>query len=155
MRIRPFVETDREKLKAIIAIAFDGVSIDQNIEKRYGPIAGKDWRQRKQQAIEDDLNACPAGTFVAEEGGEPVGFVTCELSPSTSVGHVRNFAVLPGHQKKGIGRKLLDAAFAYLKDAGMAFVRIETLEQNATCRRFYPAIGFQEMARNIHYVRPL
>ena len=40
MTIRPY----RETIKAITVEAFDGVSIDQNIERRFGSIAEQDWR---------------------------------------------------------------------------------------------------------------
>ena len=33
--------------------------------------------------------------------------------------------------------------------------KIETLEQNPIGRHLYPSLGFQEIARQIHYAMPL
>jgi ribosomal protein S18 acetylase RimI-like enzyme len=37
----------------------------------------------------------------------------------------------------------------------MRYVRIETLEQNRRCAALYPKLGFREIARQVHYIRPL
>ena len=37
----------------------------------------------------------------------------------------------------------------------MTVAKIETLEQNVIGRHLYPAIGFVEVARQIHYAMPL
>jgi hypothetical protein len=33
--------------------------------------------------------------------------------------------------------------------------RIETLEQNPIGQHLYPSLGFQEFARQIHFIKPL
>jgi ribosomal protein S18 acetylase RimI-like enzyme len=63
--------------------------------------------------------------------------------------------VHPNFQQQGLGRQLIDTALAYLKEEGMLYVRIETLEQNQIGTTFYPKMGFVEIARQIHYIRPL
>lgn len=153
--IRPYRESDRETLRAITAVCFDGVSIDQNIEKRHGTIAGKGWQWRKAGHIDADVAANQEGIFVHEADGEVVGFVTARPNRDTRVGGIPNLAVLPGHQGRGIGRALIDRAVAYLKGEGMRFVRIETIEQNEAACALYPRLGFEEVARQIHYVMPI
>ena len=37
----------------------------------------------------------------------------------------------------------------------MTVAKIETLEQNPIGRQLYPSLGFQEVARQIHYAMPL
>lgn len=37
------------------------------IEQRYGPVDGKDWRERKVRHIDADITANADGIFVAEE----------------------------------------------------------------------------------------
>ena len=153
--IRAYRESDREMLKAITAICFDGVSIDQNIERRYGIIAGKGWQRRKASHIDADVVAHPEGIFVYESEGEVIGYVTARPNRETRIGWIPNLAVLPGHQGRGIGKALIGKAVDYLKQEGMRFVRIETIEQNETATALYPKVGFQEMARQIHYVMPI
>ena len=47
MLIRPHRESDRETIKQITIDAFEGVTIEQNIEKHFGPFGGSDWRGAK------------------------------------------------------------------------------------------------------------
>ena len=153
--IRPYRPADRDALIDITVRAFDGVSIDQNIEAAYGVVHGVAWQERKASHIEADIAANPSGILVFEQGGSPVGFVTCRANHGTHIGSIPNLAVCPEHHSKGIGRRLLSAALDYLRSAGMELVRIETLEQNRRCMALYPKLGFREVARQVHYIKPL
>ena len=155
MEIRHYRPSDLETLKTITAICFEGVSIDQNIEKLYGLIDGKDWKWRKKRHIDADAEIHAPGILVAEADGQVVGYISTRIDPATKVGGIPNYAVLPAYQKQGIGRKLLEAAVAYLVSEGMRYARIETLAQNEVGTRFYPKFGFQEVARQFHYVMPI
>ena len=155
MKIRRYRPSDLETLKTITAICFDGVCIDQNIEQLYGLIHGKDWRWRKKRHIDDDAAINAAGIFVAEEDGQIVGYISTRIDPATKVGGIPNFAVLPAYQQRGIGSRLLGEAVAYLAAEGMRYARIETLAQNDVGAHFYPKFGFQEVARQVHYVMPV
>lgn len=154
--IRTYRESDREALKEITATCFGRASsIDHNIEMLFGLIDGKDWAWRKKRHIDDDIRANASGIFVAEIDGSTIGFVTTRLDHASKVGWIPNIAVLPAHREKRIGRALMNAAIAYLRDHDMVLVRIETLEANAAGRHFYPSYGFKEVARQIHYAMPI
>ena len=155
MEIRHYRPSDLETLKTITAICFEGVSIDQNIEKLYGLIDGKDWKWRKKRHIDADAEIHAPGILVAEADGQVVGYISTRIDPATKVGGIPNYAVLTAYQKQGIGRKLLEAAVAYMVSEGMRYARIETLAQNEVGTRFYPQFGFQEVARQVHYVMPI
>ena len=155
MKIRRYRPSDLETLKTITTICFDGVCIDQNIEQLYGLIHGKDWRWRKKRHIDADAAINAAGIFVAEEDGQIVGYISTRIDPATKVGGIPNFAVLPAYQQRGIGSRLLEEAVAYLAAEGMRYARIETLAQNDVGAHFYPKFGFQEVARQVHYVMPV
>ena len=49
----------------------------------------------------------------------------------------------------------MQAALDYLRASGMRYAKIETLEQNRKGQAFYPSVGFQEVARQIHYLMRL
>jgi ribosomal protein S18 acetylase RimI-like enzyme len=155
MQIRKYQPDDLETLKTITVICFDGVSMDQNIERRFGLIDGKDWRYRKARHIEDDVTANADGVFVAEVDGQVVGYVSTRIDHATQIGGIPNFSVLPAYRNQGIGRRLLETAVAYLREQGMLYARIETLEQNPIGQHLYPSVGFQEFARQIHFIMPL
>jgi ribosomal protein S18 acetylase RimI-like enzyme len=155
LAIRRFREADRETLKAITVACFEKVSIDRNIEAVFGPIGGRDWRWRKTRHIDADIAANPDGVLVAEEDGQVVGYITARLDPDSKIGWIPNYAVSPARQKHGIGRRLMDAVLAYFREHGMEYAKIETLAQNEVGTRYYPKVGFREVARQVHYVMPL
>ena len=156
MTIRPYRESDRETLRAITVEAFDGVSIDQNIELRFGLIAGHDWRFRKGRRIDEDVDAPGAAILVAEdERGQTIGYITTEIDRAAGVGLIPNMAVRAGLRGQGIGRKLIEAALALFRDAGLELARIETLDQNTIGQHLYPDCGFVEVARQIHFAMKL
>ena len=153
--IRKYQPSDLEALRQITAICFEGVSIDKNIEDRFGIINELDWKQRKMPHIDDDVAANADGVFVVEVDGEVGGYITTSLNHRTRIGGIPNLSVNPKFQQQGLGRQLIDTALAYLKEEGMLYARIETLAQNQVGTAFYPKMGFVEIARQIHYIRPL
>lgn len=154
--IRTYRPEDLEALKKITAICFAGVSIDRNIEVEFGPIGGRDWRWRKLRHIDADVAGDHArGVFVSEIDGQVVGYITTRVDPQSKIGWIPNMAVLPEHQQQGLGRELMQKALDYLRQQGMECAKIETLEQNPVGSRFYPGMGFREVARQIHYVMHL
>jgi len=156
MTIRPYRESDRETLKAITVEAFSGVSIDQNIERRFGTIAGHDWQWRKGRHIDEDVEVPGAAVLVAEdEQGQIVGYITTRIEREAGVGHIPNMAVRSGLRGQGIGRALIDRAFEMFREAGLELARIETLDQNSVGQHLYPACGFVEVARQIHFAMKL
>lgn len=155
MIIRQFCEADRETIKAITAVCFEGVAIDHAIEERYGLVDGKDWRYRKVRHIDADIAANADGIFVAEVEGTVIGYITTRIDQATKVGSIPNLGVLPAQRGAGIGRRLIETAIAYAKIAGMIYLRIETLAHNPIGQYLYPSCGFQEVARQVHYVLPL
>lgn len=156
MTIRPYRESDRETLRAITVEAFDGVSIDQNIELRFGLVAGHDWRFRKGRHIDEDVKAVGSAILVAEdERGETIGYITTQIDRESGVGLIPNMAVRAGLRGRGIGRKLIAAALGLFRDAGLELARIETLDQNQVGQHLYPDCGFVEVARQIHFAMKL
>lgn len=155
MHIRPFQPADLEAMKAITVEAFDGVSIDQGIERVFGLIRGHDWRWRKARHLDDDVARPTAAIFVAEDEGQVVGYVTTWQDPEAGIGHIPNLAVAAGYRNRGLGRMLLETAMNHFRAAGLTHAKIETLVQNAVGNHLYPALGFVEVARQVHFVAKL
>ncbi len=155
--IRPFRETDRAAVIALTVAAFPGVSIDHNVDKRLGAIAGRDWRWRKGRDVERDIDAPGTELAIAEdaENGATVGYVTMAFDPETRIGWIHNLAVHTDLRGQGLGKRLIEHALDRFRAAGMTVARIETLEQNSIGRQLYPSLGFLEVARQIHFAMPL
>ncbi len=155
MVIRTYRPEDREVLKDITTRSFQSVTIEHDIEARFGLTNGKDWAYRKRKHIDEDCSANPDGVFVAEIDGRVVGYITTLIEHDTLIGRIPNVAVDTGFHGRGIGRKLIEAALAYFRQQGMAYAKIETLEQNQVGRHLYPSLGFKEVSRQIHYFMEL
>jgi GNAT superfamily N-acetyltransferase len=155
--IRPYRETDRPALLALTVDAFEGVSIDRNIDRLLGPVAGRDWRWRKSRHVDEDIDAPGGEVAVAEEAGSgrTVGYVTLLLDRATRIGWIHNMAVVADLRGQGLGRRLLEHALDRCRAEGMTLAKIETLEQNPIGRHLFPTLGFQEVARQIHFAMRL
>ena len=155
--IRPYRESDRPALRDLTVDAFQGVSIDHNIDDLLGPAAARDWRWRKVRHIDLDIDTPGGELAVAEESetGRAVGYVTMLFDQETRIGWIHNLAVDGAARNQGLGRRLLEHALSRFRAEGMIVARIETLEQNPVGRHLYPALGFREVARQIHYAMDL
>lgn len=155
--IRRYEPTDLPRLREITAICFEHVSIDRNIEARFGGIAGHDWRWRKLRHIDADVAGPNAeGVFVFEtEAGVIAGFVTGRVDRESGIGWIPNLAVHPDFQGHGIGRRLMNRILDFFRAEGMEVAKIETLDQNEIGSGFYPSLGFEEVARQIHFAMRL
>jgi len=149
--IRPYQPADLSRIKAITVAAFDGVSIDRNIEDQFGEINGHNWQWRKARHIDFDVERDAAGTFVAEAGATLVGYITTFSDHAAGIGHIPNLAVDASQRGQGLGRKLIQHALDYFRQQGLTHARIETLDQNQIGQSLYPSLGFREVARQIHY----
>jgi L-amino acid N-acyltransferase YncA len=93
-----------------------------------------------------DRGIAPEDVLVAVADGAVVGYAA--IGPSIPVpanAHVvmlRSLAVLPAHQGRGIGQRLLDAAVAETRARGARRLRLRVLGPNAAARRLYEACGF-------------
>ncbi len=154
--IRPYQNGDLDRLKEITLTCFKEVAIDKNIEDKFGLVGGHDWQWRKARHIDDDVAGRNAeGVFVFEENGVVEGYITCRLDPATRIGRIPNMAVMPSMRGRGVGRQLMDKAFDYFRENAMECAKIETLEQNPIGQQFYPSAGFEEVGRQIHYLKRL
>ncbi len=149
--LRPATAADAEPAARIAADVFAGVSVDFCIEAHFGPLNSTLWQERKAAQIEAEVLACPEAVIVADRAGGIIGFVTTEYDPSTRVGRIPNLAVSGAAQGHGVGKLLMQAACELLVSHGATHLQIETLETNDRGMRFYPRLGFREVARKIYY----
>lgn len=88
----------------------------------------------------------PADHLVAEVDGHIVGYVTVAQGlPIPSHQHVleiQGLAVLPGHQGRGLGRQLVEAAKDLAGARGARKLTLRVLGPNTGARRLYESCGF-------------
>ena len=103
-----------------------------------------EWSERQRRNMEnvpDDLVS-----FVAETQGQVVGWAAGgpnrEDDPDYS-GKLYAIYLLPEHQRRGIGLKLMAATARWLIGEGMDSMIVWVLAENHPARRFYEALGGQ------------
>lgn len=153
--LRCYRPDDLETIKRLTVEAFDGVSLEHNVESALGILDGRDWRWRKARHIDEDVAANATGIFVAEVGSRVVGYVTTLIDRDCGRGRIPNLAVAAEFRGQGLGRQLIEHALDYFRREGLAYAMIETMAQNETGQHLYPACGFVEVARQIHFARKL
>ena len=79
--------------------------------------------------------------FLAKEEGEPAGYVALRYEPDGSF-VIEQLFVLPGHERRGVGHRLLDYAEGYAIAERAPALRIVVERDNAPARDFYQRAGF-------------
>lgn len=95
--------------------------------------------------------------YVAEFGGEVVGFVHILLMESKDIGclraenniYIQDMAVDERHRSRGIGSMLMGAVKRYGAEHGAVFVRTQVFPQNCDGLRFYEKNGFAETMKTV------
>jgi GNAT superfamily N-acetyltransferase len=137
------------------------VIVDTYLSAHRGQIPEGAWARRKQEwtyevseaAWTRSLREIASGAsprdciYVAlDERGEITGLAMGGLSgeeASGNTGEVYALYVRESHQRRGVGRRLVQAVAAHLVGLGMTALLIPTLPANAPARRFYEALGGQ------------
>ncbi|MCC6233645.1 MAG: GNAT family N-acetyltransferase [Verrucomicrobiales bacterium] len=155
LAIRPYRPADLDTLRRMTVDAFDGVTLEQNVESALGLLADHDWRWRKARHLDEDAALHPAGLFVAEAGDRIVGYISTRIDREAGKGRIPNLAVAAELRGRGLGRRLIEHALDYFRTEGLAYAMIETMAQNEIGQHLYPACGFVEVARQVHFARRL
>lgn len=107
------------------------------------------------------VNATIAGPdstiLVADVEGRTVGTTTLFLrhQQPTPLRRERKYfeieavAVAPSFQRRGVGRALVDAAFAWASNRGVDMVELNVYEFNRSGAAFYRAMGFETHLRRL------
>ena len=153
--IRNYRPADLDDIKRLTLAAFAGVTLEQNVEQACGILQGHDWRWRKARHIDEDVMANPSGVFVAEAQGAMAGYITTTVDREAGKGRIPNLAVAAEFRGHGLGRQLIEHALDHFRREGLAYAMIETMAQNEIGQHLYPACGFVEVARQVHFARKL
>lgn len=82
----------------------------------------------------------------APHAHELIGAVlTSTVAPAT--GHTTQICVMPGYQRHGLGRRLIGATIAALRERGYTALSLTVTSSNANAVRLYEEIGFTTIKR--------
>lgn len=92
------------------------------------------------------LNRDSAGVFVAEVKGEVAGFICSDAhwrSDRYDAGAIHELVVAPEYRRRGVARRLMEAALAHIKERGRRGAELWVGVENLSARRFYESLGFR------------
>jgi ribosomal-protein-alanine acetyltransferase len=90
-------------------------------------------------------------TLAACDGKQLVGFAMMYFGDDHA--HLNLLAVKTSYQRSGLGRRLVAWLEESARCAGISAIHLEVRANNTTGRRFYRALGFQEVALLPRYYR--
>lgn len=146
MIIREYQDRDAAALRRCVVVL-------QDFERAIDPLllGGEIMADRYCERIHARCREAMGKIYVAEDDSVVVGFATILAHESFTEldeppGHyalITDLVVLQPYRGRGIGRRLLETAEAYARQAGATELRIGVLANNGTARRLYLDIGFQ------------
>lgn len=109
--------------------------------------------ERRARRFRESLEAGLEETHLALEGESLLGFVTLgacrdEDVDSAATGEIWGVYLDPARWRRGIGRRLCRHAEGLLLERGLGTVKLWVLEDNASARRFYEALGYRADGRS-------
>ncbi len=116
-------------------------TLDEKISGSYSPEV---WEQRAMYYIRRD----PEGSFVAESGGQLVGFMLGEVRSGEfgleqPTGWIEVLGVDPDFREQAIGRRLAESMLSRFRERGVERVCTLVSERQEGLTRFFGALGFE------------
>jgi ribosomal-protein-alanine N-acetyltransferase len=101
--------------------------------------------------IRESIQSETTIALLAENTEGELGYLMARLSGEE--GEILNLAVLPGHRRQGVGRRLLEQGLALLIGRGVREAYLEVRESNLAARDLYHGFGFRPVGMRPHYYR--
>lgn len=130
------------------------------LQQRLWPKETKDDLQEGQRWILDDPKR--NAVFVARlPRGELVGFVEAALRDwaegcsTRPVGYIEGWYVAPEHRRRGVGRRLVEAAERWARSRGCTEMGSDAHLANTLSHRAHAALGYAEVERVVAFAKRL
>jgi ribosomal protein S18 acetylase RimI-like enzyme len=96
--------------------------------------------------------------FVAGDGGRVVGTCYIAIIPNITrrcspIGFIENVVTAAEYRRRGVGRKLMDAAVRYAKAQGCYKVTLQSGSTRTEAHKFYEAMGFNGDSKRAFEIR--
>ncbi len=101
--------------------------------------------------VRERLSKEENGVFVAEQNGEVVGYVFCDVIKEGNglTLYIDDLCVDPEARRCGVGKKLLDKAREYGAEKECNFLMLNVWEFNKNAVEFYEKYGFTTRTRHM------
>jgi len=140
---------DHQILEALVIDSFEPITWFKRVDERFGPLNGKNWRQRWEMRVSAGLRN--QTVLVGENAGEIAACAWGTIDPQTQLGFIDILAVARRFQGRGYGREMLRAMLRYMKERGAVHANLDCLADNDAGNGLYRSEGFEEVARSIRW----
>jgi GNAT superfamily N-acetyltransferase len=115
-------------------------------------VSARGWERvlRERDAAPDRTRACYL--VAQDEHGAIIAIAAAaaaETDPTGTVGEVGSLYVRRDHQRRGLGRRLMQHVAACLAEMGFGSLHIAVVTANLEARRFYEALGGQDIGERL------
>lgn len=163
MRIRIAEERDASALAQVVVTAYrdahrDHLPQEYLLSSLSYEQSARNWR-RTLRALHRDATIRER-VFLAEDAegravGVAMGGLDREETATTDgdtvpVGGLYLLYILPDYQRRGLGRLLIGVVAQWLIPQGVCRMRVRVLRENLSARRFYTALGGEEIGTEAH-----
>lgn len=81
--------------------------------------------------------------FIWEEEGQAVGLINVSRRGTTDGWLIGNVGVLPSYRRRGIARKLVEAALEFIRQKGGTTAVLDVISANLPAYKLYESLGFE------------
>jgi len=144
--IRPYdPDQDATRVRALVGQVWQGAE-DDLVEQEIGLIGGRPWQEWLGDSVLAYLRGNPA--FVAERGGQIIGFCSYAVDPARSRGTVGYNGVAREHQGLGIGSAMLGFVLGRMRTEGLRYAQVLVADnkEHLPAQRNYQSHGFRRIA---------
>jgi ribosomal protein S18 acetylase RimI-like enzyme len=152
--IRPAEQRDHAPLEKLVIDSFEPITWQKPLDETFGPLNGRDWRQRWQSRLQNIFRS--QLVLVGEsEDGRLAALATATIDREAALAYVDVLAVGRDFQGRGYGRLMLRAAIEHYRTLGCKYVHLDCLTNNEAGNALYEKEGFREVARHIRWFREI
>lgn len=152
-RIRAARAQEIDRVAALWALITEHhADLDPLFRMRRGPVAEGELRELLRALQRDpdveilvcDVDGLPAGLCIVRIDRAPPILEETERAEITDLG------VRPEWRRRGMGRRLVEAAQAWVRDRGVARIEIQVASGNREGQAFWRAMGFADLMDVLH-----
>lgn len=152
-RIRVAHPTEIDRVAALWALITEHhAALDPLFRMRRGPVAEGELRELL-RALHRDPDA-EILVYVRDETPEGLCIVRIDRAPpileETERAEITDLGVRPEMRRRGVARRLVEEAHAWVRDRGVARVEIQVATGNREGQAFWRAIGYGELMDVLH-----
>jgi aminoglycoside 6'-N-acetyltransferase I len=147
--VRPAYASDAPHIAGLRVALWPESSVEEHTQEALAWLDGKGY-------------ILPTATFVAEAGGELIGFIEAGqrsyadgCDAATPAGYIEGWFVSEGCRRQGVGTSLIRAAEDWARARGCAEMASDVELENEVSQRAHTALGYEEVVRTVIYRKPL